>query len=286
MRNNHLKAYQNEIAILGVLHRFGHARHADIARAVWPGSAAISAKNIASRTLNRLVDRRQIRRVLNPFMGYSFKLRMAGANRVGSEIDGSEPGRTQTPSITGPRFYHHTLGTRYMIEKEITGLTAYGESAIYRGVEGFSHELFSKQFKKIPDGIVLAPGATRGIDPDITALDWIEVENYYKPPDELRRIIELSGKIGTWIDSDRKIMLDRVVFVYSVMNAHEKSLYKGIERYLLEQNITDPHTLSGIVLASCDVKPPFGWLGYMELSWLRLRELGLVKVPVELSGAA
>jgi hypothetical protein len=232
------------------------------------------------------MERRLIGRVLNPYLGYSYTLRRAGANRVASEIDGSKPSHNKTVSISSSRFYHHTLGTRYMIEKEITGLTVYGEHAIYRGVEGFSRELFSKQFKKIPDGIALAPGATRGLDPEITAMDWIEVENYYKPPDELRRIIELSGKIGTWIDSDRQIMLDRIVFVYSVMSDHERSLLNGIGSYIREQNITDPHTLSSIVVAQCDVMPPLRWLGYTELSCLRLREFGLVKIPGKLPVSA
>jgi hypothetical protein len=44
-----------------------------------------------------------------------------------------------------------------------------------------------KLFKKIPDGFVLAEGSTRGLDPDVIAADWIEVEGAYKTQDERKR---------------------------------------------------------------------------------------------------
>lgn len=281
MKNNHIRAHENELAVLTLLHRYGHVRQTDIGRAVWPRSTAATAKSLTVRTLTRLLEAKQVFRIGNPVGGYSYLLTWIGANRLGLSLEDDVKSGRGITSVTGPHFIHRTLGTRYLIEKEAEGLTAHGEYAIYRGLNGISRKKFAEQFKKIPDGLVLANGAERGLDSDITAVDWIEVESYYKPPLERRKIIALSEKSGTWIDRDRKLLLDRVVFVYSSMNAHESSLVSGIENYVREQKITNPQFLSRIILAKCDIRPPFIWVGYTDASLLQIQNLGRCEKEVE-----
>lgn len=286
MKNTLIQAYQNERAVLHLLHRYGHVRQTDIGRAIWPASSEATAKSMAHRTLARLIDQKQIVRLANRFRGYSYSISTAGVSRLDLiQEDGARSGRGLT-SVTGQQFSHRTLGTRYLIEKEIAGLTAHSEYAIYCGSNGISRKKFAKEFKKIPDGLVLVNGAARGLDPELTAVDWIEVEGAYKPQTERRKILSLSAKQGTWIDRDRKMLLDRIVFVYSSMDSHERSLLNGIDSYVREQKIADPHILSSIVLARCDIRPPFTWVGYTEVSWLQRQLLDGTKfsaAPPELA---
>lgn len=281
MENNHIRAHRNELAVLTLLHRYGHVRQTDIGRAVWPKSAITTAKSMTARTLARLMKSKQVFRMGNPLGGYSYLLTWIGANRVGLSLEDDVRSGRGITSVTGPHFIHRTLGTRYLIEKEADGLTAYGEYAIYRGLAGLNRDTFTKPFKKIPDGLVLVNGTVRGLDPGITAVDWVEVESYYKPPVERRKIIALCEKFGTWIDRDRKLLLDRIVFVYSSMNAHEPSLLSGIDSYVREHKITNPQILSKIVLARCDIRPPFIWVGYTEVSWLQMQRMGLPGLDLE-----
>ena len=239
---------------------------------------------MTSRTLARLLEAKQVFRMGNPLGGYSYLLTWIGANRVGLSLeDDARSGRGIT-SVTGPQFIHRTLGTRYLIEKEADGLTAHSEYALYRGLSGISRKTFAEHFQKIPDGLVLVNGTARGLDPGITAVDWVEVESYYKPPVERRKIIALSEKFGAWIDRDRKLLLDRIVFVYSSMNAHEQSLLSGIYSYVREHKITNPQILSKIVLARCDIRPPFIWIGYTEVSWLQMQRMGVPDLEEEHQG--
>lgn len=268
MKDNRIRAHENEIGILSLLHRYGHVRQADIARAIWPTSSRGSAVNSASRTLGRLLRAKQIYRRMNTLGGFSYMLAGPGANRIGTVLgEDARSGRGLT-SVDGSQFLHRTLESRYLIEKEIEGFTGYGEYAIYRGVGGFSRDLFAKKFKKIPDGLILVKGATRGYDQEITLVDWLEVEGHYKPPQEREKILDVATKSGTWLDMKRKVMLHRVVFVYLAVNGHQRSLREGIDNFIRAHDIKDPFFFDSIVLAECDVLPPFSWRGYTEKTWL------------------
>ncbi|EQD49557.1 hypothetical protein B2A_07637, partial [mine drainage metagenome] len=142
----------------------------------------------------------------------------------------------------------------------------------FRGLSGLSRERFIKKFKKVPDGLVFVPGQTRGHDADVTLVDWVEVESFYKPPTERNKILALANKFGTWLDRDRKLMLDRIVIVCSVLNSHQGSIMKGIAKFIRDHGIKNPDILSAIVLAECDVRLPFNWQGFTENNWLQLRE--------------
>ena len=128
-----------------------------------------------------------------------------------------------------------------------------------------------KLFKKIPDGFVLAEGSTRGLDPDVIAADWIEVEGAYKTQDEHRKMLNIALRIGDWIDKDRKILLDRLVLVYSSQSSHQKSLVNGVDRFVREHKIENPAILGNIVLAECEIAHPFKFLGYTERAWSQIQ---------------
>jgi len=283
MKSTHGVAYENEIKVLNLLHRFGHVRQCDISRAIWPNSDRHTAETMAQRTIARLLRLKQIFRTRNRGIpGYSCLLASAGVNRIDGMFDVKTKNGRGLTSVTGPQFVHRELGTRYLIEQEVAGMRAYGEYAVYRGMGGFTRDMFRDAFKKIPDGLVLIPGAARGLDPGITAIDWIEVENYYKPPAERDGIYALFERIGDWIgDPRRKLMLDRVVCVYSSRNEHKRSLISGIARYVHDHKIENPQVLASIALAECQIQPPLIWLGCEETHWLAMQNNGLAEKYLE-----
>lgn len=271
-KNGRALAFDNEFAFLDLVRRYGHVRHSDVARSLWPRSSKVVASTMAGRTSARLLRNNDITRVHNPLGGFSYLLTPIGARKLGAALDPDDKddvrSGTGIRSVFGPQFFHRTVGTRYLIEKEIEGFTAYGEYAIFRGHGGISREMFVEKFRKVPDGLVLAKGATRGYDPEITLVDWIEVENYYKPPQEREKILDIAMKSGTWLDAERKLMLHRIVFVYLTINAHQRSITGGIEKFIRTHGIKDQFFFDSIVLAECDVLPPFSWRGYTEKTWL------------------
>ena len=268
-KNGRALAFENEFAFLNLVHRYGHVRHADIARFIWPRSSRANAKTMAGRTGSRLLRNNEITRVFNPLGGFSYLLTPSGARKIGAALDLDDvKSGAELKSVFGSRFFHRSIGTRYLIEKEIEGFTAYGEYALFRGHDGLSREMFVEKFRRVPDGLVLANGDARGYDEDITLVDWIEVENYYKPPQELNKILEIAMKSGTWLDTDRKLMLHRVVFVYLSISAHQRSIISGVERFIRAHGVKDQFLLDSIVLADCEVRPPLSWMGCMEMSWL------------------
>jgi len=272
MKNTLTSAHRNEMAVLILVHRYGHVRKQDIARAIWPRSSEKSALVMAHRTIDRLLKKKNLIKIPNTIGGTSYTLRAQGANRLeGAGVLGVKSGRGIS-SISGPQFFHRTLGTRYLIEKGIDDLEAYGEYAIYRGLFGIDRNLFVKKFKKVPDGLLLVPGAQRGMDPEFIAADWVEVESFYKPPREIRKILDLSMKTGEWLDQSKKIMLDRAIFVQSTLNSHEESLHNSIESYINEHKISNPELLEKIVIAKCNVELPFVWKGMSERTWLSISQ--------------
>ncbi len=278
MKNPFETANRNELTILRLVHKYGHLRRQDIARAVWPTSSIPSSLVMAQRTLDRLVDKKHLSKAVNTLGGISYLLTATGANRLELKGEHAVKSGRGISSVFGSQFFHRTLGTRYLIEKEIAGFEAYGEYAIYRGLLGVDRDLFVKKFGKIPDGLLLSKGSARGFDADITTVDWVEVESFYKPPHELRKILTVSESRGTWINPEKRLMLDRLVFVHSTVHSHEESLLRTITTYLAEHKVTNPNVLSNIVIAKCEVTAPFVWRGFTESNWLAMQE-SKVTVP-------
>ena len=269
--NNFERGFQNELSFLNLVHRYGHIRHPDLGRALWPNSTRRTVKALTGRLAARLLESKQVIRTVNPLGSYSYLLTAVGANRLGLSLEDDVRSGRNVTSVAGTQFFHRALGTRYLIEREITGAVSCGEYAVYRGLGGLTREYFAKRFKKVPDGLVFVPGHERGHDADVILVDWVEVENFYKPPAERNKILALSSQLGTWLDRDRKILLDRIVIVHSVLNSHQGSLMKGIARYVRDHEIRNPDILSAIMIAECDVGLPFVWRGFEEHSWLYLR---------------
>jgi hypothetical protein len=272
MTNNFLVAHKNEISLLALIHKFGHLRRDDIARALWPSSSATTARSMALKTIHRLIKARQLKATPNILGSYSYLLSWIGGNRLEmAGVDGAWKAR-QNLSVADRGFFHRALATRYLIEQQAAGYEVLGVHAIRRGLYGLKLNQLRDLFGATPDGLLFSKGTDRGLGPDTTTVAWVTVDSLYKPPAEIRKILEFTTKPDTWIDPAKKLLLDRVIFVQSTLNPHSLSLGNAIGSFVLENKLSDPGVLSRIAIATCAVNRSCKWHGFVQQTWQQLQE--------------
>jgi hypothetical protein len=263
-----LVAQRNELSILQIVRDYGHLRRSEIARAVWPHSTQGVAEKMAYRTVSRLIESGNLRDRPNSLGGRSVVLTSRGASVLRSVGVQAHDGH-ELSSVAGPQFYHRTIGTRYLIERSTQGHASYGEYALSKCWAPVGVPEFRARYGKLPDGIVVVPGAERGYDGNVQAADWIEVESSYKPEQELFRIFEVAWKAGTCLGRSESLILDRVVFVYDESQRHENQIVASLKRYMRTHPANET-LLSSIVFVRCKLSLPLVWLGHSELDYRQL----------------
>jgi hypothetical protein len=212
-----------------------------------------------------LQDLKQVLERRNALGGRSFLLARAGVNRLVSRGLEAEPGYDLS-SISGPQFYHRTLGTRYLIERGLSGHDSFGEYALCKGWGPTTHAHLRERFGRTPDGLILVPGSEHGYCIDAPAVDWIEVESSVKPTRELERILSMAWRhLGESLDEQMTMILDRLLFVYSAEQGHELRIVRALKRFASANPCPDQF-LASIVLVRCAIDPPLVWRGCEETS--------------------
>jgi hypothetical protein len=258
-------ADDNEMTVLVCVRFYGHLRRSEVARAVWPQSSPASARIMAQRTVKRMLKKGYLIERPNALGGMSLILAAKGVAKLRDAGLEAQEGYDLT-SVTGPQFFHRTVGTRYLIERHSQGHRPYGEYAISKGWAPVGKLELAERFGKIPDGLVTVPGPDRGYAQHIVAADWVEVESSYKPEDELDRIFSVAWQVGSWLNTAETVMLDRVLFVYDIRQRHESMILNSLKRYLREHPVHNPEEiLQSIALVRCELDPPLVWRGHEEL---------------------
>ena len=256
----------NELRILVTLKQFGHLRKSEIATAVWPNSTPQSAYIMASRAVNKMVQKGYLIKKINTLGGQSFVLGAKGVSKLKEHEIFTQEGYDL--AFDGPQFFHRTLGTCYLLEKSRTGNEVFGEYSILKNWGPVSKDYLKDRFKKIPDGMITYTKGSFGYSSEIRPSDWVEVESAYKPYDELKKALDLL-KTGTSLDAEGRVILHKLVFVYDCRQEHENRILRGIKKFLRENPQLDAEqTLQEIVFASCFIDPPFVWRGVVEKSGL------------------
>ena len=219
-----LLAQQNELTVLKLVRDYGHVRRAEIERGVWPCASGAVARKSCQRTVKRCLDKKWLLERPNALGGLSLVLTTAGAQRL-RDVDIVATSGYELSSVTGPQFFHRTLGTRYIIERAaVPGCQGFGEYALSKGFSLVARAEIAHRFGKIPDGLVVVPGASRGYASGLWAADWIEVESSYKPEAELQRIFAIAGHRRTWLNAEQTIALDGLVFVFDARQSVRRQL--------------------------------------------------------------
>lgn len=181
-----LVAEQNQQAVLNWLHRFGGLTTRQLARLVWPGKSA--GQRMAQRTIGRL-ERQGLVLERSLFTGGKIYVLAEGGARLLRELG------TPNVSVRGQRDLqfrkpmHRMISNDFLIDwrnQQISqGVTKPGiwtEYEVQRGLAPYPTVAINKKLK-IPDGIIQRDNR----------VIWIEVENTYKSPKEIGRVIETAA---------------------------------------------------------------------------------------------
>lgn len=257
-------ADQNEVEVLKAVRYFGHLRRTEVARAVWPRSSHRSAYLMAHRTVKRMLAKGYLLERANTLGGLSLVLASKGVAKL-REWDISAVEGYDMSSISGPQFFHRTVGTCFLIDRSRNDEMVFGEYAINRNWAPLTLDVLKKHYQKIPDGITVAAGSARGYAEGFRALDWVEVESAFKPETELLKVIRLGLRLPEPVFESSNLVLDQVVFVYDTRQGHEGRILRTLRAYLREHpEVNDPERLSHIVFARAHIDVPMQWHGVSE----------------------
>lgn len=261
-KDGRIQAKENEIAVLLALRDYGHLRLVEIGLRVWPNGSPESQRLMAHRTVKRLAGDSFVAKRQNAVGGQSFILTERGANRLRGLGYKAVCG-VDLSSVSGPQFWHRTLGTRACLELERQGKTVYGEYTLHRHHAPVDPFELRRALRKLPDGLVLEDGAAFGHAEGEKAAYWLEVESSYKRIDQYIAILKMfKSMAGTELGTEG-VYLERLCFVYAPANGHERRLLFSIRKFLAEEHVADPDRfMSEIMMLRCYVDPPFIWRGF------------------------
>jgi hypothetical protein len=217
-------------------------------------------------TVKRLIASGELEERPNSLGGMSLILSPRGARRLSNFEIEADDGRSLS-SVDGPQFYHRTLGNRYLIEKLRDGATAFSEYAFIKNRAPVTRAQMSERFNKFPDGLLVYPGAPRGLASHLYAADWVEVESSFKSTDDIEKMIRIATRAGSYLNAQENIILERVVFVFDIRQRHEKTLTSYLKREVLSKFPDEaPQLLNSIVFARVCIRTPLVWESYTEVT--------------------
>jgi hypothetical protein len=270
-KNGLMLARENELSVLKAVRLFGHLRRSEIALAVWPESSPSVAYQMACKTVSRMVRGNLLLPRQNSIGGTSFVLTKKGATLLRAE--GYEANAGYSQSYDGAQFLHRTLGTYYLLEKKRQGYRVFGEYAIQRGWSGVRSDMFKADFQKLPDGLIFHEPGSLGFRDEITPVDWIEVEQAYKPVTEIKKALAVLTKRNS-IDRAGFLALNKLVFVYRTDQSHETRIIQAIKSFLGEHPELSPEIfMESISMVRCVVRAPMQWESMSEHSAAGLMKL-------------
>ena len=273
--SSHLKlngrevARDNDLCVMKMVMFYGHIRFIELGRAVWPKAAF--AEQMGRRTAKRLVTQGLLLERRNALGSTSLCVTRAGAAWL--EARGIDAHHTlDLSSVSGPTFFHRTLATRFLIERQIDGDNVAGEYQIYRGQLPFSIAVLVRVMRKMPDGLVWR----RRHDGKIHVY-WVEQESSIKARPDIERCLQAARHVGTTLTPDGMVVLAGLLFVFDCSMSHAKrirlaasTLWGSLpvsERVALEQKVK---------LVSVEILPPLVWVSHRETTLADYRLNGKV----------
>ncbi len=261
-------ALENENAVLLQVAAFGHLRIAELAALVWPTSPPASAKEMARRTVRRLVQHKELLVRRNSLGGESFVLTRKSALRA-TDLAGHAVGDGyDIQGVAGPTFWHRTLGTSYLAHRLKTEAGVWGEYSLARAWAPLSALECARRFGKIPDGLVrLSTERTRklGLAPGVAAYQWIEVESSFKPKAELEKSLRLAECLEEPLGEG---VLVGLVFVLDRCERHEACIRRVAARILPKQIelMSFKTAFEAVSIARCELARPLSLRSVEEIT--------------------
>jgi hypothetical protein len=255
------------------VHLFGHIRHAELAKLIWPHVLPNSRAVSASRFLSYLVNEGYLLRRLNSLGSYSYVLAQRGAVFVSQLLpEGSREGSCIS-GIQGRTFFHRTLGTAWMVEQLLAGHDVLPEFSINSGRYEITRAGLVKQWGKLPDGLVMHEVRDETGKLLHHNVDWLEVESTHKGVKERGRVIETGWRLGEPLLDGLPYYLDKLVLLYTEDSNHEIPLVRSAAaKWRATENVIDnPEGLLGsIMMVSAATIRPLTVMSYSSIDMLSL----------------
>jgi hypothetical protein len=245
---------------------------AELARAVWP--AARFGEQVCRRVVRRLVQQGLLLERRNALGSKSLCLTRVGAAWL--DLRGIPAQHTlDLTSVAGPTFFHRTMATRYLIERQVTGGQVAGEYLILRRKLPFSIDGLTKALHKLPDGLVWqrrGPGEGGGT----FAVELIEQEAALKARTEIERCLRGAEFVGTSLSADGAYRLAGVVVVYDRSLSHARRLLLAASSLWGGRPMAERVTLEKRVkLVAVELRDPLVWVSSSVTTLHELRARGV-----------
>lgn len=267
-RSGRETARLNELKVMKAVTQFGHLRVVELARAVWP--QARYGEQLARRTVARLVAQGLLLERRNAMGSRSLCLTRGGAAWL--DARGVEAQHTlDLSSVAGSTFFHRTLATRYLIERQVEGSQVVGEYQLLRRKAPFPIDPLLKALRKLPDGMVWQRRSAGSMN-----VELVEQEAAAKARQELEKCLKAAELVGYPLDPEGRFRIGGLVFVYDRELNHAgrillaaSSLWgrrPASERIELEKRVK---------LVAVELRDPLVWVGSSVTTLHALRARGV-----------
>jgi hypothetical protein len=177
------------------------------------------------------------------------------------------------PDVSGSTFFHRTLATRFLIERQIAGQHVAGEYLILRRKLTFPIEALTRKIRKLPDGFCWSRMADGSM-----GVEFVEQEASAKARAELEKCLRAAELHGHRLDSPGKYRVAGLVFVFDreLNHAHRillaatslRGSKSNGERIALERRVK---------LVSVELRDPLLWVSSKVTT---LHDLRALHIPV------
>jgi hypothetical protein len=258
-----------ELKALTAIAKYGHLRISELAMCVTP--LARYREQIVRRTVARLVFQGLLLERRNALGSKSLCLTRGGATWL--ELRGIPAQHTlDLTSVSGATFFHRTIATRYLIERQTDGFHVAGEYQVLRRQLPFSMEGLVKSLRKLPDGVVWR----RKPDDGINWVEFVEQEAAAKARTELEKCLRAAEFLGMPLTPEGDYRLGGLVFVYDRDLNHAKRILLAAnslwgdrppaERAMLERRVK---------LVAVELREPLMWVSSSATTLHDLRQRGV-----------
>ncbi|MBS3996655.1 MAG: hypothetical protein KGZ67_04860 [Hydrogenophaga sp.] len=258
----------NELKVLKAVAQFGHLRISELGRAVWP--QARYAEQLARRTATRLVASGLVLERRNALGSRSLCLTRGGAAWL--ELRGVEAQHTlDLSSVAGSTFFHRTLATRYLIERQVEGAQVVGEYQLLRRKAPFSVDAVVRAMRKLPDGMVWQRRATGPMD-----VELVEQEAAAKARQELEKCLRAAELVGRPLDPEGRYRVGGLVFVYDRELNHARRILLAAASLWGDRSYAERAMLERRVkLVAVELRDPLVWVSSSAVTLHDLRQKGI-----------
>ena len=258
----------NELKAMKSVAQFGHLRICELARVVWP--QARFAEQMARRTAARLVALGLLLERRNALGSKSLCVTRGGATWL--DARGVEAQHTlDLSSVAGSTFFHRTLATRYLIERQVEGFQVAGEYQLLRRKTPFPIDGLVKALRKLPDGMVWRRKAD-----GVATVELVEQEAAAKARQELEKCLRAAEYVGRSLDSEGQYRVGGLVFVFDRELSHPRRIMLAAnslwghrphaERAELERRVK---------LVAVELRDPLVWVSSRVVTLHDMRQKGI-----------